>query len=262
MSGVAVVADSASDLSSLSRPQPAGITVVPLLVTFGDKEYQAGVDMSAEEFWAELTAPGAPFPKTAAAAPGTFKETFDRLFAEGADEIVYVGVGSKLSATLGSAKVAREMMPERKIHIVDSNTASMGAGLLALYAAEKAAAGNVGRARSSPTVTAKRRADPPVRGAGDARVPEARRSDQPGTGRDRQRPVGQADHHRRGRRRRNRRPAAHARPGPRTPDRAAGRDQAGAGRGAPRPGGRTSTTFADELAEGDEGAARQDDAST
>ena len=117
---------------------------MPLVVSFGDKEYQAGVDMSPEQFWTELTAPGAPFPKTAAASPGTFKETFEKLFAAGAEEVLYVGVGSKLSATLGSAKVAAEMLPGKQIRIVDSNTASMGAGLLALYAAEKAAAGSSG----------------------------------------------------------------------------------------------------------------------
>ena len=140
MTRVAVVADSASDLSA-DQAKAADITVVPLLVTFGDKEYRAGVDLSGDDFWRELTAPGAPFPKTAAAAPGTFKETFERLFNEGADEIVYVGVGSKLSATLASARVAKEMLPERKIHVIDSNTASMGTGLLALLAAEKAASG-------------------------------------------------------------------------------------------------------------------------
>jgi len=37
--------------------------------------------------------------------------------------------------------VAKEMLPERKIHVIDSNTASMGTGLLALLAAEKAASG-------------------------------------------------------------------------------------------------------------------------
>ena len=118
--------------------------MVPLLVSFGDREYQAGVDLSGEEFYAQLTAPGASFPKTAAAAPGTFRETFERLFSEGAEEIVYVGVGAKLSATLGSAKVARDMLTGSKIHIVDSNSASMGAGLLALHGSEMAAAGASG----------------------------------------------------------------------------------------------------------------------
>ena len=125
MSRVAIVTDSASDLPP-EQAKAAGITVVPLLVTFGDKEYRAGVDLTSEDFWRELTAPGAPFPKTAAAAPGTFRDAFEGLFATGADEVVYVGVGGRLSATVGSAKVAREMLPNRKIHIVDSNTASLG----------------------------------------------------------------------------------------------------------------------------------------
>ena len=143
MSRVAVMTDSASDLTR-EQAQAAGITVIPLLSYFGDKEYKAGVDLSSEDFWRELSAPGAPFPRTAAAAPGNFREAFEGLFATGADEIVYVGVGSKLSATIGSAKVAREMLPERRIHIVDSNSASMGIGLLALAAAEAASSGASG----------------------------------------------------------------------------------------------------------------------
>ncbi len=141
MSGLAIVTDSASDMPQ-EQARQAAITVVPLLVSFGDREYRAGVDLSYEDFWTELTKPGAPFPKTAAAAPGTFRETFEGLFAAGADEIVYVGVGSKLSATVASARVAQEMLPERKIHVFDTATASMGIGLLALLAAEMAARGS------------------------------------------------------------------------------------------------------------------------
>jgi DegV family protein with EDD domain len=143
MSRVAVVTDSASDL----RPDEAaalGIAVVPLYVTFGEREYRAGVELSTDDFWRELTSPGTPFPKTAAAPPGAFKETFERLLAEGAEEIIYVGVGAKLSATVGSAKVARDMFPpdrQERIHIVDSASASMGITLLAKLALEQAAEG-------------------------------------------------------------------------------------------------------------------------
>ena len=143
MSGVAIVVDSASDLPS-AQAQAAGITVVPLLVYFGDKEYRAGVDLSHEDFWRELTKPGAPFPTTAAASPGSFREAFERLFDAGADEIVYVGIGSKLSATVDSARVAREMFPGRAIHVVDTESASMGTGLLALLAAQRAKEGKSG----------------------------------------------------------------------------------------------------------------------
>jgi DegV family protein with EDD domain len=140
MSRVAIVTDSASDLLA-DQSRAAGITVVPLIVSFGDREYQAGVQLSDTDFWAELTKPGAPFPKTAAAAPGAFRETFEQLFADGADEVVYVGVGSRLSATIASANVAREMLADRPIHVIDSASASMGIGLLALAAAEMAARG-------------------------------------------------------------------------------------------------------------------------
>lgn len=140
MSQVSVVTDSASDLT-VEQAQAAGITVVPLLCSFGEKEYQAGVDMSPEEFWQELTKPGSPFPKTAACAPGDFRQAFNRLLTDGADDIVYVGVGEKLSATIASAKIARDLVGREKVHIVDSANASMGIGLLALLAAERAAAG-------------------------------------------------------------------------------------------------------------------------
>src|SRR5512141_3130054 len=128
MSRVAIVTDSASDLTA-ERAAEAGVTVVPLYVYFGEREYKAGVDLSYEDFWRELTAPGAPFPKTAAAPPGAFKDAFESLIAQGYDEIVCISVGSKLSATMTSAKVAAEMMPERRIHVVDSQSATMGQGL-------------------------------------------------------------------------------------------------------------------------------------
>jgi DegV family protein with EDD domain len=143
MGKLAVVTDSASDLPK-EQADAAGITVVPLLCTFGDREYRAGVDMSPDDFWRELTKPDAPFPKTAACAPGDFRDVFTRLLGNGADEIVYVGVGEKLSATIASAKIARDLVGQDRIQIVDSASASMGVGLLALLAAERAAAGASG----------------------------------------------------------------------------------------------------------------------
>jgi DegV family protein with EDD domain len=143
MSRVAVVADSASDLQP-DRAHEADITVVPLFVYFGDREYRAGVDLSYEDFWRELTKPGAPFPTTAAASPGSYSEAFKALFDGGADEIVYVATGSKLSATIDSGRVAREMFAGKPIHVVDTASASMGTGLLALLAAQRAKEGKSG----------------------------------------------------------------------------------------------------------------------
>jgi DegV family protein with EDD domain len=140
VSRVAIVTDSASDLPA-EAAAAAGIAVVPLAVSFGTESFKAGADLSTEEFWRRMTAPDAPFPKTAASAPGDFKGVYDRAFAEGADAIVSVHVAASLSGTLKSAAAGREMLAEREIHLVDSGSASMGEGILALLGAELAEMG-------------------------------------------------------------------------------------------------------------------------
>jgi DegV family protein with EDD domain len=143
MSRIGVVTDSASDLEP-DEAARLGIVVVPLYVTFGDREFRAGIDLSSKDFWRELTAAGAAFPKTAAAPPGAFQEIFERLFEDGCEDVIYVSVGGKLSATMNSAKVARDALPAERqvhVHIVDSNSASMGVTLLAVMAVDLAAKG-------------------------------------------------------------------------------------------------------------------------
>ena len=56
-----------------------GISVVPLIVSFGSDEFRAGIDLSMDDFYRRLTAPGAPFPKTAACGPGDFTTVFESL---------------------------------------------------------------------------------------------------------------------------------------------------------------------------------------
>jgi DegV family protein with EDD domain len=138
---VAIVTDSASDMDP-ARSASLGISVVPLLVTFGDETFEAGKNLSIEEFWQRMTAPDAPFPKTAACSPGSFQSTYQRLFDEGAESIVSVHVSDTLSGTIKAAQVARASMPSRDIQIVDSMSASMGEGILAEMGVQMANAGS------------------------------------------------------------------------------------------------------------------------
>lgn len=143
MSPVAVVTDSTADLAS-EMAAAAGIRVVPLYVQFGSEEFQAGVDLTTEQFWTRLLAPGAPFPKTAAPSPGTFRATFEDCFADGAEAIVCLVIGTKLSGTFSSATLAAQALPDREIHVIDTGSTSMSTGIPALMAAEMAAAGASG----------------------------------------------------------------------------------------------------------------------
>jgi len=137
---VAIVTDSASDLDPAAAVE-LGVRVVPLIVNFGSESFKAGVDLSREEFWRRMTAPSAPFPTTAASSPGEFKAAYDEAFADGAEAIVSIHVANTLSGTIKSAEIAKGMLPDREIHIVDSMGASMAEGILAEIAVAMAADG-------------------------------------------------------------------------------------------------------------------------
>jgi DegV family protein with EDD domain len=151
VSHVAIVTDSASDLGP-ELAASLGITIVPLAVTFGDEQFKAGVDLSTAEFWTRMTAPDAPFPKTAASSPGDFQAAYQACFDRGADGVVSIHVAGTLSGTVKSAEVARAMLPDRDIQIVDSTSASMGEGLLAELGVDLAAHG-VGAAEIARILT-------------------------------------------------------------------------------------------------------------
>ena len=119
----------------------AGIAIVPLLVNFGDESFKAGDRLSTADFWARMVAPDAPFPTTAASSPGEFKEAYEAAFAGGAEAIVSIHVAGTLSGTIKSAQIARDMLPDREIHVVDSLGASMAEGILAQMGVEMAAEG-------------------------------------------------------------------------------------------------------------------------
>jgi DegV family protein with EDD domain len=136
---VAIFTDSASDLDP-AEAVASGLHIVPLIVDFGDQSFKAGVDMTGPAFWERMTAPDAPFPTTAASSPGDFKDAYEAAFAHGAEAIVSVHVAESLSGTIKSARVARDMLPDREIHVVDSLSASMAVGILARMGLELAEA--------------------------------------------------------------------------------------------------------------------------
>jgi DegV family protein with EDD domain len=151
VSNVAIVTDSAADLAP-ERAAALGISVVPLAVSFGTENFRAGADLTTAEFWARMTAPDAPFPKTAASSPGDFQAAYQACFDGGADAIVSIHVAGTLSGTLKSAQIARGMLPDRDIHVVDSTSASMGEGLLAELGVDLASRG-VGAAEIARILT-------------------------------------------------------------------------------------------------------------
>jgi DegV family protein with EDD domain len=140
MSRVAIVTDSASDLTP-EQAATAGITIVPLIVTFGEESFRAGVDLPIDDFYRRLLAPGAPFPTTAACSPAAFQKTFESLLDAGAEAVVCITVGGKLSGTTTAARIARDAMSGRPVHVIDSDTATASLLLLTMVAADASGQG-------------------------------------------------------------------------------------------------------------------------
>ncbi|HEV7526081.1 MAG TPA: DegV family protein [Acidimicrobiia bacterium] len=137
---VRIVTDSACDLPE-SICQELGIEVVPLTIRFGDREYVDRKELSVEAFWRELETSSV-LPETSAPSVGAFEETFRRLSDDGAEAIVCINLSARLSATMQSAQVAAKALDGKTpIEIIDSLSASMGIGNLALHAARRARAG-------------------------------------------------------------------------------------------------------------------------
>jgi len=137
---IRIVTDSACDLPQQLVDQHR-ITIVPLSIRFGDKEYIDRKDLTKEQFW-QMCSSSPILPETAAPSPGQFEVEFRRLKQEGATGIVVVSLSSDLSATMQSAELAaRAVAGDIDVRIVDSRSASIGEGITAVACAKKAAAG-------------------------------------------------------------------------------------------------------------------------
>jgi DegV family protein with EDD domain len=135
---VAIVTDSTADLLPELVARHA-ITVVPLTVNLDGRSYLDGVDITAAEFYEKLQR-STSHPTTSQPSPGQFKEAYERLL-EDHDEVVSIHISPKLSGTMGSAQQAAEMIGGERVHVVDSQFASMPLAALVLVAATRAAQG-------------------------------------------------------------------------------------------------------------------------
>jgi DegV family protein with EDD domain len=132
---VAVVTDSAANIPA-EVARDLAISVAPLEVRFGDRVFKDGVDMMGAEFYEMLTAERA-LPSTAAPSAGDYLSAYR---ATGGDQVVCVTLGSGLSVANRQARLAAEQF-EGEVRVVDSESATMGEGFVAMEAARLAREG-------------------------------------------------------------------------------------------------------------------------
>jgi DegV family protein with EDD domain len=134
MSHIAIVTDTDSSLP-FELSQEKGIIQVPIIIQFGEESFRDGYDISNDVVFTRIDKEGK-LPSTAAPSPGQFVEAFKQAFDTGAESVLCFTISSEMSATFASAKQAAEMLPEKRIEIVDTRSLAMGQGYMVLAAAE------------------------------------------------------------------------------------------------------------------------------
>lgn len=112
---------------------------IPLTVSIGGKDYQAGVDLDADRFY-ELLTTSREFPKTSQPSPEAFAEAFQKV-KESGDQMLCLLLSSALSGTYQSAVIAKSMVDYDGIYIVDTLGVTHMIAVLARFARQQADAG-------------------------------------------------------------------------------------------------------------------------
>lgn len=140
---VKIIADSTCDLSK-ELLEKYNVSVLPLHIVLGDKEYKDGLEIGPDEIyqWSDANNEA---PKTSAASISDAMELFQTHLKD-FDEIICFSISGQMSTTVNVMRMAAEELDaEDKIHIIDSENLSTGGGLLVIEAAMMASEGKSGK---------------------------------------------------------------------------------------------------------------------
>jgi len=133
MESIAVVTDTTSDIPpELSFRHK--IEVIPLYVGYGSNLYLEGKEITNKQIFEKLQS-GVKI-KTSGPSIGDFEKIYKNLIETGKKKLIYsIHISSRLSSTFNSACQAAKLFPGTKIKVIDSTTAAISLGFIALEVA-------------------------------------------------------------------------------------------------------------------------------
>jgi DegV family protein with EDD domain len=125
---IAIITDSCADL----KPEHIGndpIFVVPLTITCGDRTFQDGVDITAQDVYRLARVE---MPKTSLPSPASVYDTLDEIRSLGYEKVLAIMMSSGLSGTFNMVRLAGETCEDLEVYAVDSLSGSLGSGCMVL----------------------------------------------------------------------------------------------------------------------------------
>ncbi len=139
MHSIRIFTDSTADLTP-ELLAANHVTVVPLVVQFGQESYRDGVEIDTRQLFAKVAETGQ-LPKTGSPSPAAFQEAFTRATAAGS-QALFIGISTRFSSTVQNAQIAASLFPEGQVRVFDSANLCNGIGLLVLLACDLVRAGH------------------------------------------------------------------------------------------------------------------------
>jgi len=130
-SGIAIVVDSGADIPEEYENE---IQVVPVRYSFGNQQHIDKVTQTTKEFYQQMKT-DSNHPKTSQPTPGDFKKIYNFISSH-YDSIISIHLSKKVSGTYQSGINAAKNIKVKNIKVLDSYSASVGLGLLAIHAVD------------------------------------------------------------------------------------------------------------------------------
>ena len=134
---ICISADTTCDMPK-ELQEKYNIHIIPLYITFGDKSYLDGIEMTPDDLYKRYEEEG-DLPKTSAVSIGDFTDYFGKLLKD-YDQVIHFSLSSGLSCTYQNATLAAEEFDGR-VFVLDSKNLSTAQSLSIIYAAELLAEG-------------------------------------------------------------------------------------------------------------------------
>lgn len=103
---------------------------LPLHVDIGKETFTANVDLSAEQFYAKIAAPGV-LTGTSQPSMGECRDVYDGIVREGIKKLLVLTVATELSGTYSVATTTAEAVPGADIKVIDTRSLAGGISLIA-----------------------------------------------------------------------------------------------------------------------------------
>ncbi|MEA3407683.1 MAG: DegV family protein [Chloroflexota bacterium] len=135
---IALITDSTCDIPQ-TLLDTYDITVVPLLILWGDEVLRDRIDLQPQAFYQRLTEDPM-HPKTAHPNPPRFARAYEEARENGAQEIVMITISSEMSGTFNAAQQAAKQV-DIPVYCLDARGPTMSLGWQVLAAARAREAG-------------------------------------------------------------------------------------------------------------------------